>query len=294
LPHTSPIMKTSLELFRHAIEHYVSGSDSDYRIAVLHLSHSLELAVKTCLVNNNFSIFQKEGYTVPLRDGLKKLGEVWKVKGQDKIPYSARVELLVDERNAIQHRYGTIDPITMHYHMETAHEFMKEIFQKEYSLDIYDFIKENVSPEVLEHYPFVQQPTEDYFTSLRTLAQKEPTRAFLNACDILDLTVDLIIKNNFALTASFYNLSINEVLKTFFPKLDADALHMNEALSQLYLMRNKLIHKDYALTEQEAGAAIRFVETLVALIENNEPTFVETLNKLNKSKENNTVSNEQE
>src|SRR4051794_18023016 len=113
----SPILRFALEVLHHGLENYASESARHRKMAVLNLAQAVELAVKAALVENNVPIYEKGGRTLVVHDGLTALAKLWSV---DRIDFHARIELLVDERNAIQHRYGVVDDVTLDYHMETA------------------------------------------------------------------------------------------------------------------------------------------------------------------------------
>jgi hypothetical protein len=121
---TSPILRFALEVLQHGLENYVAGSPRHRKMAVLNLTQVVELAVKAALVERNVPIYEKNSRTLVIHDALDRLAILWSL---DRVPYHARVELLVDERNAIQHRYGNVDDVSLDYHMETAFGILRKI-----------------------------------------------------------------------------------------------------------------------------------------------------------------------
>lgn len=78
----------------------------------------MELALKAALVVHNRSIYGNDpGRTLSNSEAIKSLGRAWDA---DHLPHSARAELLFEERNTIQHRYGAVDEATTDFHMESA------------------------------------------------------------------------------------------------------------------------------------------------------------------------------
>ena len=105
----------------------------------------MELAVKAALVEKNVSIYEKNNRTLNTHDALQQLAKVW---GIERIDGQSRLELLLDERNAIQHRYGAVDDITLDYHMQTAFDILKEILTREFDTDLGDWIRDKLDPRL--------------------------------------------------------------------------------------------------------------------------------------------------
>ena len=122
---------------------------------MLNLAQAVELVVKAALVENNVSIFEKGSGTLTVNDALDRLAALWSV---DRIGFHARVELLVDERNAIQHRYGNVDDVGLDYHLETAFGVLKEILEKEFDLVLNGWVLDTVEESVWRKIRFVEPP----------------------------------------------------------------------------------------------------------------------------------------
>lgn len=267
MPHSSPIMKTSLELFRHAIEHYVSDSDSDRRIAVLHLSHALELAVKACLVNNNYSIFAEGNNTLSFRQCLVKLKKVWNLSDDNQIPYRARIELLADERNGIQHRYGTVDPRTMQHHMETSYLFFKEVMKREYSTNLDEFLVDYLPGDVAKKFAFIGQKDTTIFHQLTDKAHSKPTEAFLEAYSYIET---IIINFAAARYVNYYQLNVNEILSNFLDRMGRGSEEYSLMLTDIYNTLEGIVHVDEKLNKKDAVKEIGLVKKVVTVISKNE------------------------
>ncbi|MTV49802.1 hypothetical protein GJ688_12550 [Heliobacillus mobilis] len=262
MPHTSPIMKTALELFCHAVEHYVEGKARDYRIAVLHSAHAMELSTKAALVKHNKSIYNDKGKTITVHDGLKLLKTLW---GTDNLPYMSRVELLIDERNGIQHRYGTIDTVTMDYHLEAAFNFIDEILQKEFSADIHRFIRENVEKDVWIKCRFVKTEALQNLERAKATVESNPTLALLDSMNILEDTLSNINKNVLSIAP------IELILINFMKDVIKDQNKRNKIIgeiSEVFNIRNRVVHSEYTPNREELHTIIN--------------TIQECLNQLNK------------
>lgn len=154
----SPILRFALEVFGHSLADAASTNPRDWKMAVMSLAQSVELAIKAALVEKNVPIYEKrEGTTISSRDALAELAKLWVLP---RIEMQARLELLVDERNAIQHKYGSIDEVTLDYHMETVFLALRELLRREFDIELDDWIKGEVSEPVWRKIRFVSPPEE--------------------------------------------------------------------------------------------------------------------------------------
>lgn len=157
----SPILRFALEVFDHSLANATSTNPRDWKMAVMSLAQSVELAVKAALVEQNVPIYDKKaGMTITIRDALGKLAELW---DQDRVDMHSRLELLVDERNAIQHKYGAIDEVTLDYHMETVFAVLRELLQREFDIELDDWIRGEVDQTIWKKVRFVPplEPVSD-------------------------------------------------------------------------------------------------------------------------------------
>src|SRR5690606_27754938 len=48
---------------------------------------------------------------------------------------------LVDERNAMQHRYGDVDPHTLAYHLDTVTDFLRSLLTDKFEMDLDEYVR---------------------------------------------------------------------------------------------------------------------------------------------------------
>jgi hypothetical protein len=278
-------MKTSLELFRHAIEHYVAaekdaeGQEHNSRLAVLHLAHAIELAAKACLLNHNHDIYRKSGVTLNSHEAFQGLKKVWGIPDAENVPHNARVQLLIDERNGIQHRYGAVDAITMKYHMETGFAFMGEVLSREYDVDLDAHLHEQLPPEIVRACALIgpaetaeDAPAEEG----HALSKADATRfGYLNIVDGLERRVDeaakrLIVEyggeaySRWSSGTSYLAL----VLKFILLKADGhpDSEVLAKALRVLNVKRNRVMHAGALDVDEGLGALAKAADKIHAII----------------------------
>src|SRR5258708_40204626 len=98
----SLLFVSSLELSAHATELFAQKSPKKYKFVILHLANAVELILKDCMIDQGVSIYiPKSNKTLTIWECTDLLDS----KGV-KLPERPVIELLIDDRNTIQHRFG--------------------------------------------------------------------------------------------------------------------------------------------------------------------------------------------
>lgn len=126
----SPLFHSSLELFGHAISHFVGKKPFDRKMVILHLANAVELILKDMVLRNGLSIYDKPKETISTFKALKTLEE----KGVP-IPLRHHIDMLIDERNTLQHRFGSPEEIACIYYMDTTQAFFNQVMTDVYDQD---------------------------------------------------------------------------------------------------------------------------------------------------------------
>ncbi|NUB24698.1 hypothetical protein [Azospirillum brasilense] len=258
----SPIIRFALEVMEHALECYCSDKSRDKKIAVLNLAQCVELSVKAALVENNVSIYEKGSRTLNIHDALQSLSKVWKV---DKIDNQARAELLIDERNAIQHRYGTVDDITLDYHMQTAFDVVSDILRREFDTELGDWIRDTVDKGIWEKVRFVAGEEETQQTPSTAInAGRSPALDFVEGFSIYERNVRELIFSASGKT-EFNGSTLDIVMKTLVNS-ESTPKELIKDIPAAYKLRNKVIHGRGEAVEDEVKVSLSVLDdTLKAL-----------------------------
>jgi hypothetical protein len=104
-----------MELFGHSISHFNSAAELDRKLLILHLANAIELLLKDLVLDTGESIYRNPKETI----NIHKCIEILKNKGIV-LPYLNKNELLIDERNALQHRFGSPNELTMIFYEEAV------------------------------------------------------------------------------------------------------------------------------------------------------------------------------
>lgn len=116
----SPIFQSSMELLGHSISHFNKSEELDRKLVILHLANAIELILKDLVLDQGESIYKNPKETVTIHGCIQALKEK-----SISIPYLNKIELLIDERNALQHRFGSPNELTTIFYMNIAISFLK-------------------------------------------------------------------------------------------------------------------------------------------------------------------------
>ena len=260
---TSPILRFALEVFHHALENYSSDKPRNRKMAVLNLAQAVELAVKAALVEKNVSIYEKGGRSLNTHDSLACLAKLWNVP---LIDYHARVELLVDERNAIQHRYGNVDDVSLDYHMETAFGVLRDILEREFDTVLDTWVRDTVEETVWKKIRFVQpveteapEPAVQSQPSAASQPERSATLDFIDGFARFEKSIRNLIQPLMHDGERFAGSTLDFAIKAL-SNADAPNHSVIQRLPRVYRLRNKAIHGDEAPTDPEVVAALQALD----------------------------------
>ena len=143
----SPLLRSAFEVLDHGLYHYFrSNTAKDMKFALMHVDQSIELMLKERIRAGGRSLSKdknsKETITIY---GAYQILEELKIS----IPERPDLELLHEERNAIQHKYSNPNPDDTSFHIQKAFSFIRRFVKEELKLDI----KDHVPSEYLDQLP---------------------------------------------------------------------------------------------------------------------------------------------
>ena len=143
----SPLFISSIELLAHATELFGNKNDKKYKFIILHLANSVELILKDKLLNCGHSIYspKNQNLTLTIWDTFTALDS----KGIS-IPEKPIIELLVDDRNTIQHRFGFPNEESVFYYLSSTKDFFQRFLKDEYGIDLIEELKPHLNTGNLE------------------------------------------------------------------------------------------------------------------------------------------------
>jgi hypothetical protein len=185
----SPLFVSSMELLAHATELYARGDGSKYKFSILHLANAIELILKDRLIDKGVSIYiPKKPVTIGIWDAFEKLEKVKVI-----IPERPVIEILIDDRNTIQHRFGFPNAETVFFYIEQVLAFFKRFLDEEYAVDLADVLKLHLSEENLALIG-LSEIKEDEYAALDKLYKISPESAITQAFNLVEGKFLQIIK----------------------------------------------------------------------------------------------------
>jgi hypothetical protein len=177
----SPLFVSSMELIAHAVELYRANKPRKFKFVILHLANSVELILKDLLIDKGESIYKpKQPQTIGIWEAFDKLAGHSVV-----IPERPIIELLIDDRNTIQHRFGFPDAESVFYYLGCVISFFKRILNEEYGVDLADVLKLYLSQDELAFIGLAQQIDANEH-ALDPLFQISPESAILQAYNLVE------------------------------------------------------------------------------------------------------------
>ncbi len=137
--------------------------------------------LKDRLIDKGVSIYiAKRAQTIGIWDAFDELQKVG-----INIPERPVIDLLIDDRNTIQHRFGFPNAETVFYYLEQTVSYFKRFFRDEYNVDLAEVLKLHLSEADLALIGLAEKK-EDEYASLDKLFAISPESAVMQAYNLLE------------------------------------------------------------------------------------------------------------
>lgn len=181
----SPLFQSAMELLGHSITHYNGKKELDRKLLILHLANAVELILKDLVLDTGQSVYKNPKETITIHGCLTTLAD----EGIE-LPYLNKIELLIDERNALQHRFGSPNELTSIFYMNIAQEFFREVLKKHYGQDYEELISQFADEHDLVAYKLGHPSNDQELDKLQELAKIHPLGALLSAWSYFEKTTE--------------------------------------------------------------------------------------------------------
>ncbi len=184
----SPLFQSAMELIGHSISHYNGKRELDRKLLILHLANAVELILKDIVLDSGKSIYKNPKETITIQGCFSVLKEE-----NIAIPYLNKIELLIDERNALQHRFGSPNELTSIFYMNIAQQFFQKVLKKYYAQDYNEIISQFTDEQDLVAFKLGEPSNVQELEKLQELAKIHPLGALLSAWSYLEKTTEQFI-----------------------------------------------------------------------------------------------------
>jgi hypothetical protein len=136
-PKLSPLLRSAFEMLEHGLWHFFrSNTTTDMKFAILHIDQAIELFLKERVRRGGKSIYKNPKETISIWEAYRIL----ELELSCQIPEKPNLELLHEERNTIQHKYGNPDPEDTAFNVELAMQFIARFTKDELGIDLANYI----------------------------------------------------------------------------------------------------------------------------------------------------------
>lgn len=264
----SPLFHSALELLAHAIEHYAAGQDRDRKFMVLHLANAAELLLKDCMLDAERSIYRNPKETKSVYAVMEELEEA-----DIPIPHKHFLEILIDERNNIQHRFGSQSEIMAKWYMDRMIEFFEAFIEDRFGVNLRGQLGAMLGKDVLQYvYPDIadRQP----LITARQIAKLHPSAAVLTAwIEVENKVKELGAKAVRAGISPKEGPSLRHAIPALTLEYLSEALPAQapktvlKEFMRLEIARTLIVHGTKALDEKEARKLIDQTEELLTQLD---------------------------
>lgn len=177
----SPLFQSAMELLGHSFTHFNSTKELDRKLVILHLANAVELILKDLVLDFGESIYKGPKETITIYGCIKLLQDK-----NFKIPYLNKIELLIDERNALQHRFGSPNKLTTIFYMNIAQDFFKDVLSSHYGQKFDEVITQFANEKDLSAFMLKEPADDTELENLKKLSKVHSLGALLSAMTYLE------------------------------------------------------------------------------------------------------------
>jgi hypothetical protein len=252
----SPLFQSAMELLGHSFSHFNGSKELDRKLVILHLANAIELILKDLVLDSGESIYKSPKETITIHGCISTMQN----KGIS-IPYLNKVELLIDERNALQHRFGSPNELTAIFYMNIAQAFFKDILKAHYDQDYEEVVAQFVDPKELHAFR-MREPNDDAeLENLKKLANVHPLGALLSAMTyfekkMIDFSVSIGMGEDFR-RRPYWAMISHRSLEQFGIEIPSE---LSEEMDEIRRLRNLTAHGRKEPTKDEVSKAIDYIE----------------------------------
>jgi hypothetical protein len=183
------------------------------------------------------------------------------------IPYINKLELLIDERNALQHRFGSPNELTAIFYMNVALDFFKSVLKQHYGQEFDEILSQFADEKDLIAFRMREPSNDSELENLKKLGKVHPLGALLSAIAYLEKTI-----LQFATKVGFEDDMMRR--PSWFPisgrYLEVNGIELpaqlRERLDNTRRLRNLAAHGRADPTKEDVIAAISSIEELESFL----------------------------
>lgn len=247
----SPLFISSIELLAHSTELFRADDEKKYKFIVLHLANAVELILKDKLVASGITIYvSNTNKTIGIWDCMKELGKL-----NILIPERAFLELLIDDRNSIQHRFGFPNKEAVYYYLSGIISFFKRFLKNEFEIELKEELAVYLDIAQLE---FLGLEGSEIL-QLDKLRKFSIDLAIIQAYGYLQNEFDRLSRRGYKTSASRFVTPRSQFFEQFLEILIENNFVtgvVNSDILNLREVRNQLAHAHFNTTQKDSASKL--------------------------------------
>ena len=260
----SPLFISAMELLGHSVELLELKDAKKNKFVVLHLSNAIELLMKDMVIDIGESIFERKSkMTINIWaafDILEKRGVT--------IVNRPKIELLIDDRNAIQHKFGYPSEELVFYYLELVIDFFRACISQRYTTVFDDVALSYFSPSGIV---LVGVKPNDDLAKADAIAKYDLLSGVAMAYGVLEAKVENLLgqEGDSRPVMIWHNALFDRLLKLLNPN-DLEGRKPQDYFNSIRQLRNIAVHRQHheiAAMESKMREGLSDIKKFIAAID---------------------------
>jgi len=240
----SPLFISSMELLGHAVELLELDDDKKNKFIVMHLSNAVELLMKDMVIDIGQSIYESNN---------KNTIVVWKAfsileSHEITIKQRPNIEMLIDDRNVIQHKFGYPSRESVLYYIDFVIDLFRTCMHDHYPIEFDEIAEEYFTENGMR---LIGLGDEDVFSKVDAIAKYDMLSAISTAYSLLEKKSHELLGHNESTkpVMIWHDKRFYSLLKLIDP-LVMDNKRPREYFDSIRQLRNISVHRQHHNPEE--------------------------------------------
>lgn len=246
----SPLFISSMELLGHAVELLELDDDKKNKFIVLHLSNSVELLLKDMVIDIGQSIYESNN---------KNTIVVWKAfsileSHGITIKQRPNIEMLIDDRNVIQHKFGYPSRESVLYYIDFVIDLFRTCMHDHYTIEFDEIAEEYFTEAGLQ---LIGLSEEDAFSKVDAISKYDILSAISTAYSLLESKSHELLGHDESSKPFmiWHDTRFYSLLKLLDPSV-IDNKRPKEYFDSIRQLRNISVHRQHHNLEERDGELV--------------------------------------
>ena len=252
----SPLFISSMELLGHAVELLELGDGKKNKFIILHLSNAVELLMKDMVIDIGHSIYENNNKNTIV---IWKAFSILESHGIS-IKQRPNIEMLIDDRNVIQHKFGYPSRESVLYYLDFVIELFRSCMHDHYPIEFDEIAEEYFTESGLK---LIGLADAGVFSKVDAIAKYDLLSAISTAYSLLEAKVYEILghEESSKPVMIWHDSRFFALLK----KIDRSVInneHPKAYFDSIRQMRNISVHRQHHKPEEHQSEMIAGLEKI--------------------------------